>query len=329
MFKLRALFLLALLTLTTAVSAPGFASGAAATSDTTTERPSRYVLPGDAVFPEGITYQRETRSFYVSSTADGTIFRGNLREEQTSVFLPGGQDGRTTAVGLKVDDQGRLFIAGGVTGRFFVYNTADKSLLASFTNNLTATFVNDVAVARDGSAYVTDSAAPFLYKVSTDREGKLSFETWLDFTGTPFVYQQGFNANGIVVSRDDRYLVIVQSNTGKLFRIDTRTKEVTEIDLGGETLTAGDGLLLQGKSLYVVRNQQELIVEVRLADNFSRGKVVSSFTDPSFAFPTTIARAQGRLLVVNSQFDRGGPGLTPELPFTVSSVPLETRSPYP
>lgn len=30
-----------------------------------------------------------------------------------------------------------------------------------------------------------------------------------------------------------------------------------------------------------------------------------------------------RLLVVNSQFDRQGPGLTPDLPFSVSSVPLE------
>jgi Cu-Zn family superoxide dismutase len=43
-----------------------------------------------------------------------------------------------------------------------------------------------------------------------------------------------------------------------------------------------------------------------------------SFTDKTFMFPTTAALAKGRLLVVNSQFDkRGG---TPDLPFTVSSV---------
>jgi hypothetical protein len=43
-------------------------------------------------------------------------------------------------------------------------------------------------------------------------------------------------------------------------------------------------------------------------------------TDASLRFPTTIALNGGRLLVVNSQFDKQGPGLTPELPFTVSSV---------
>jgi Cu-Zn family superoxide dismutase len=46
--------------------------------------------------------------------------------------------------------------------------------------------------------------------------------------------------------------------------------------------------------------------------------VVSETTDSSFAFPTTIAYARNRLLVVNSQFNRREEG--PVLPFTVSSI---------
>src|SRR5437762_3415652 len=80
-------------------------------------RPSRYILPGDMVFPEGIAFQQGTGKFYVSSNQDGTIFRGNIKDEMTSVFLPAGSDGRTTATGLKVDDQDRLFIAGASTGK--------------------------------------------------------------------------------------------------------------------------------------------------------------------------------------------------------------------
>ena len=41
-------------------------------------------------------------------------------------------------------------------------------------------------------------------------------------------------------------------------------------------------------------------------------------TSPSFTLPTTVAVAGRRLLVVNSQFNRRD---SPELPFTVSSVP--------
>lgn len=320
MSKFRFTFILAALALALGAVAPEPVRAAPAAGTSGSPRPTRYILPGDAVFPEGIAYQRSTGDFFVSSTTDGTIFRGNVREEQTEIFLPGGSDGRTTATGMKVDREGRLFIAGGSTGQMFVYDTATGALIDKFDNGLETTFINDVAVTRDGTAYFTDSLNPFLYRVSTGEGGALTFETWLDFTGTPLTYQPGFNLNGIAATPNGKYLIVVQSNTGKLFRIDTATKEVVEIDLGGATLTNGDGILLQGRRLYVVRNRQEEIVEVRLSGDLSRGTVVSSTTDPSFAFPTTIASARGRLLVVNSQFDKRAPGMTPELPFTVSSI---------
>lgn len=285
--------------------------------------PDRYILPGKAVFPEGIAYQPRTGDFFVSSTTDGTIFRGNVREKLARVFLPGGSDGRTTAVGLNVDDyQGRLFIAGGNTGKIFVYDTDSGELLSKFNNQKASTFINDVAISRTGDAYFTDSLNPTLYKVSTNQAGEFSFEAWLDLTNTAVWYQSGFNLNGIAITNDGNYLLVVQSNTGKLFRIDIANKQVMEIDLGGAKLTNGDGILLRRETLYVVRNQQELIVKVELSRDFSSGTMVSSITDPSFAYPTTIAQTRDQLLVVNSQFDKRAPGVSPELPFTVSSVPI-------
>ena len=299
--------------------APTLAGATPASDQDEPRKPDHYILPGDAVFPEGIAFQDSTGNFYVSSTTDGTILRGHFKNEAAEVFLPGGADGRTTAVGLKVDRDGRLFIAGGGTGKVFIYNTKTKQLIASFANNASPTFVNDVAITRDGAAYFTDSLSPFLYKVAADKSGKFSFERWLDFTGTPLVYQTGFNVNGIVATRNGKYLIVVQSNTGKLFRITVATKKVIEIDLGAATVTNGDGLLLRGTALYVARNSLGLIAKVRLSGNYTKGRVVSETTDPSFAFPTTIAEARGRLLVVNSQFDKR-PSQTQVLPFTVSSV---------
>jgi Cu-Zn family superoxide dismutase len=146
-----------------------------------------------------------------------------------------------------------------------------------------------------------------------------ALEPWLDLTGTPIQYTARFNVNGIVASPDGKYLVVSQSNTGELFRIDLATKAVVQIDLGGEAVN-GDGIELLGRTLYAVAGGQ--IVKVALAGDLSSGEVVSRTGDPLFSSPTTIAIARGRLLVVNSQFDRLFGGLPPELPFTVSSIPI-------
>jgi Cu-Zn family superoxide dismutase len=179
-----------------------------------------------------------------------------------------------------------------------------------------------VAIAPDGAAYFTDSNVPNLYRIKPDAQGVYRFEFWRDLRGTAIQYAQGFNLNGIVVTPDGRYLITVQSNTGKLFRIATDTKEVTEITLaGGDRMTAGDGLLLDGQTLYVVRNSLNLIVMLRMAPDFASGQQIGSFTDPSFAFTTTIAKSGDRLLVVNSQFNRRSTN-NPVLPFTISSVAI-------
>jgi sugar lactone lactonase YvrE len=292
-------------------------------SETTQESSGveRYVLPGEQVFPEGVAYQSDTSDFYVGSTTDGTVFRGNVEggPKEAEVFLEPATDGRTTAIGMEVDEEGRLFIAGGDTGRIFVYDAESADLVRRLdTPEAEATFLNDVAVTRDGDAYFTDSLRPVLFRVTSTGDGVGEAEPWLSFEGTPAEYEEGFNLNGIDATEDGRYLVVVQSNTGELFRIDTESKEVVEIDLGGKTLANGDGLLLDGRTVYAVRNEQELIVPVKLSTDYISGEVGEPFTDPSFAFPTTIAKTDGRLLVVNSQFDkREG---EPELPFTVSSV---------
>jgi len=66
------------------------------------------------VYPEGVAYRPETGEFFVGSTTDGTVFRGNVSEPgaEAEVFLEPGKDGRTAATGTKVDPEGQLFAAG-------------------------------------------------------------------------------------------------------------------------------------------------------------------------------------------------------------------------
>jgi hypothetical protein len=107
---------------------------------------------------------------------------------------------------------------------------------------------------------------------------------------------------------------------GKLFRIEIATKAVSEVDLSGFSVAGGDGLWLDGETLYLSLNRPRLIVETRMARDFSEGRVLGSFTDPSFTFISTFAKDGNRLLVVNSQLNKLLAKQPPVLPFTLSNV---------
>ena len=134
------------------------------------------------------------------------------------------------------------------------------------------------------------------------------------FTALPLsgdlVYQPGFNVNGITRTPDGRALLVVQSNTASLFRVEPTTGVATLVDLGGEPVTAGDGLLLLGNSLYVVQNQLNRVAKFRLSDSGRSGRLVGTATDPRFQVPTTVAAFGRRLYLPNAKFGAKPPATT-------------------
>jgi hypothetical protein len=265
--------------------------------------PARIGLPS-GFQPEGIAVSGQT--FYVGSIPTGTIYRGNLRSGRGAVLIPG-KPGRQ-AIGLEIDARGRLFVAGGPTGDGYVYDVRTRADVRAWS--LTAeseTFVNDVVVTR-GGAYFTDSNRPVLYRVPIATDGTIAAEAQeLQLTGD-YVHGGGFNVNGIDATSNGRTLVIVQSGTGRLFTVDPRTGVARAIALaGGATVTNGDGLLLDGRTLYVVRNQLNRIAVVRLAPNLRSGRILRELRSPSFSVPTTIDDLGRRLYAVNARF-----GTTPD-----------------
>jgi sugar lactone lactonase YvrE len=252
--------------------------------------PNGFQPEGIAVAPGG--------TFYVGSIPSGAIYRGNVRTGAGSVLVPG-VSGRA-ALGLKVDQHQRLFVAGGPTGKAFVYDARTGALLAQYQLTMAQTFVNDVVVTR-GGAYFTDSVNQVLYRVPIAPNGSLGPQAQtIPLTGD-IVYQPGFNANGIDATTDGKTLVLVQTNVGKLFTVDPATGVTHEIALD-EAVTTGDGILLAGRTLYVVRNTQNRIAVVRLAPDLSSGDVLGHLTAPSLDVPTTIGRFGNRLYAVNARF---------------------------
>ena len=170
------------------------------------------------------------------------------------------------------------------------------------------------------TAWFTDSQQAQLYAVPLARGGRpapASAVRTLPLSGD---WQQaaGFNANGIAVAPDGRSLLVVQSATGFLFRVDPRTGVATRVDLGGPLLTNGDGLLVEGRTLYAVQNQLNRVAVIRLDRSGSSGRLLTTVTDPDFDVPTTIAAYGKSLWLPNARFSTPP---TPTTTYTAVRIP--------
>jgi sugar lactone lactonase YvrE len=273
----------------------------------------RIALP-NGFQPEGIA-STGGKKLFVGSIPTGAIWRGNAKTGTGSVLVAP-HEGRS-AIGIKVS-RGLIFVAGGATGDAYLYDKRTGADVARYdlAPEGATTFVNDVVVTRR-AAYFTDSRLKQLYVLPLGRRGTPPAQAevrTLPLTGD-IVYMVGNNANGIVSA--GRWLIIVQSNTGKLFRVNRATGATDEIELGGAEVTNGDGLLRRGRKLYVVQNRLNRIAVVRLARGKRSGRVIAYLTDPDFDVPTTITFAAGRLFAVNARFGTP-PG--PDVPYWITRV---------
>jgi hypothetical protein len=260
---------------------------------TSARRPNHINLP-NGWQPEGIAIK--ANSFYVGSIPTGRVWKGNLRTGQGAELVP--NRGRR-AIGVEVDHRNRLWVAGGPTGDGYVYNASTGADIAQFNFTDETSFVNDLVVSKR-AAWFTDSMRQFLYKVPIGPNGQLGTPQAVPLTGD-IVYQSGFNVNGIDATPNGKKLIIVQSNTGKLFKVN-QSGMARLINLGGATV-AGDGLLLHGKRLYaVVRSPEDGVVVIKLRPNLLSGAVLRTITNTDLDDPTTIDEHGSSLYAVNARF---------------------------
>ncbi|WP_295851551.1 SMP-30/gluconolactonase/LRE family protein [uncultured Xylophilus sp.] len=284
----------------------------------------RATLEGATVFPEGIAVDARTGHAYVGSSSEGHLYRIPAGGGRAELFQTGGSPGRQAAYGMQVDPQGRLWIAGGP------HNTVSLVDLQGATTVAVAkgpagpqAFLNDLAMARDGMVDVTDAFRPVVFRMRSTPGAALALEPWLDLSATPVRYVPNeVNFNGIVASPDGRWLLAVQTATGQLWRIDTRSRAVAQVRLEGGDLKGGDGLVLRGPGeLIVVRNSDNELVRVLLADGWGTGRIAQRINDPRFKYPTTAALTPRGRMVVNGQLDKQK-SPPPLLPFDVLTVGL-------
>ncbi|WP_067841014.1 SMP-30/gluconolactonase/LRE family protein [Nocardia lijiangensis] len=305
----RTLAIAAVALAATAITACGSPDDAAPVS-------TAYELPGDRVYPEGIARDARTGDTYVGSYSTGTIYRATPGDERAEVFLPEGADGRKTANGMKVDGAGRLWVTDSTAG-VAVYDTATRALIARFdVPGADPRFVNDVVIAPDGTAYLTDSVRAVVYRVTPDQVtttaaqgGRGELTPRFELAGVIEPREQGsFNLNGLVVDASGRYLLVVDMVGGDLYRVDlTAAAPIRKVDLRGGDMTNADGLDLRGDTLWAAHNRTNTLSRWTVTDDGAAARLDEQLTDESLSIPTTLVRDDERMLVVASQFDKGGP----------------------
>jgi sugar lactone lactonase YvrE len=253
--------------------------------------------------PEGIASGNGT-TFYVGSIPTGAVYRGDLQTGEGAVLVRA-QAGRSS-IGLKYDARtGLLFVAGGMTGNAYIYDGQTGANVAEIQLTKLPSFINDVVVTND-AAYFTNSFQPELYRVPLANNGELPASPTSEAIplGGDYQFTPGaFNANGIEATPNGKTLIIVNSSEGALYNVDPTTGVATRINLGTGSVPNGDGILLQGKTFYVVQNVLNQIAVVELRPDFSSGTIVDMITSPDFRVPTTIAKFGNALYAVNARFD--------------------------
>ncbi|MYS95409.1 MULTISPECIES: SMP-30/gluconolactonase/LRE family protein [Streptomyces] len=289
--------------------AAGTGTGQAAAG---TRWPTEFPLP-DGWLPEGITIGGRPYA-YMGSRADGAIYRTDLRTGEGGVLHEGAAG--LASIGLKLDRDGLLYVAGGAGGTARIVDARTGELLTTYRlTRDAAPFVNDVVLHGD-RAWFTDSRAAVLHGVPRGRRGEVRS---LPLTGEWVQAPAGTNsANGLVATPDGRGLIVV--NAGRLYRVDLRTGHATEVTLrGAPDVAGGDGLVRLGRTLYVVQNRLNKITVWDLDRKATTAGLTRTITDPRFDVPTTAARHGNRLYLVNARFTSPQ---TPETTFNAVAVSL-------
>jgi Cu-Zn family superoxide dismutase len=276
--------------------------------------------PNPAGNPEGVAFNKRSKSFFVGITADGAIYRGTLGSDIVSPYISGGAG--KAAVGLKVR-RGKLYVAGGPTGSITVYDLGKKATAVATFQTGAGGFLNDLVVTRRGDVYVTDSFRPKLWHVTAAqvRAGSGTPQA-LDVSAVPYEGGGAFNLNGIV-AKGGRTLVTVDTNSGKLFRIalghdGASIRSIDEVQ--GASVPGGDGMLLDRGRLVVVQGgDAPQLSFLKLRGGARRATLEDTRTSDKLRGPSTVDRARDLYLVVNADF------ATSQKPFTVAGLPRRSK----
>jgi sugar lactone lactonase YvrE len=203
--------------------------------------------------PEGIEYDRANGRFLTGSLADGTIYEVGLDGSVTAVIT---DPALVSSVGIEADEaRDRLLVTnsnaavfgmplgnpdGPPQARLGAYSltTGERLAMVDLAAELDAAddavfFANDVAVADDGTAYVTDTRQNVVYRVDTDYDVSVHYA---------FDAIDGLALNGIEW-HPDGYLIVADLGNGRFYKVSIGGRPDADMIAVPEALGGADGLV--------------------------------------------------------------------------------------
>ncbi|KAM7273476.1 hypothetical protein ACFE04_028140 [Oxalis oulophora] len=269
------------------------------------------------LYPEAITWDPLNQHFIVGSLHHHSIHSisdsGIVQTLISDPTLPS----NTSILGLAVDSVHRRLLAVIDKGALAAYDLTthlriflsllpipDDNSNGGAANGMVA-MANDVAVDFNGNAYVTSSVRNIIWKVGLDGEASI-------FSSAP-VFQQypsttpGFDCglNGIAYVNKG-YLLVVQSNTGKMFKVDAEDGSGKVVPLT-EELTLADDVAIRKDGVVLVVSQHSLWF-LQSDDNWGQGVVFDKTTLNMDGFATSVVvvgEVENRAYVLYGHLNEG------------------------
>lgn len=255
--------------------------------------------------PEGIEWDAEGERFLTGSITEGTIFE--IADDGT--VTPFIEDEQLVAsIGIHIDGD-RLLVANANTSQSLaqlgIYDLESGEEIAfvdlgELVEDQEQHFANDVTADEDGNAYVTDSFAPVIYKVTPEGEASI-------FLQDPAFSVEGFGLNGIDY-HPDGYLIVALAGAGELYKIPVDApEEFSEVELseplGGDGIILDDDLnLIMVAGTVVDGENRSEVVKVASEDDWASAEVIARTTAIPEASPTTATIRAGYVYVVHAHF---------------------------
>lgn len=278
-------------------------------STVVTNVPARELLPDLIVaerggfIPEGVEYDMANERLLTGSLSEGSVYQihedGRVTEIVADAEL-------VSSVGIEADEtRNRLLVAnadrsvfesGGIgQAKLGAYNltTGERIAMVDLAATIgdipegAAHFANDVAVADNGTAYVTDTRMNVIYEVTIDYEASVLHR----------FNDDGAGPNGIV-HHPDGYLLIARGAT--LWKVPTNDPGRAAEVLLPEPVTGQDGMVWSAMRLVIVSNDANRVVALTSQDNWVSAEVVA--VGPYETQATTAAVVGDEIYVVHPHF---------------------------
>lgn len=269
--------------------------------------PERIDFFAERQYPEGIAYSSQLAKFLVTSIPLGKVGTVSTDGRYEDLLTP---PELISGIGMKVAGN-RVFICNsdrGIsikstpesafqTAELLVFNLNTRQLerrtdLDALIPAAERNFANDVTLAPDGTAYVTDSFSPVIYKVSPDGAASVLVRDNINFSSP------NFGLNGILY-HPDGYLIVANTGQEKLFKVDLKNGNMVS-EITGTGSLPGDGLTLLNNDLYVVTGGGTRVAQVRSTDNWKTASIIK-FDEGVYTGATTSVAVNNQIYTLNAR----------------------------